>query len=103
MHTWYNYVGDRTTHTVVGDLKVANNIYSPQLHNRRRLFVYLPPSYATGVDHRYPVIYMQDGQNLFDESLSYVGEWQVDETMEALSHAGIEAIVVGIPNTGVHR
>jgi predicted alpha/beta superfamily hydrolase len=103
MHTWYNYVDDRTTHTVVGDLKVADGFYSPQLYNRRRLFVYLPPSYATEVDRRYPVIYMQDGQNLFDESLSYAGEWQVDETMEALSQAGIEAIVVGIANMETRR
>jgi len=103
MHTWHNYVADRTTHTVVGDLKVADNIYSPQLHNRRRLFVYLPPSYTVEADRRYPVVYMQDGQNLFDESLSYAGEWQVDETMEALSRAGIEAIVVGIPNMETRR
>ena len=103
MHTWYNYVAQRTTHTVVGDLKVADNIYSPQLHNRRRLFVYLPPSYAVEADRRYPVLYMQDGQNLFDESLSYAGEWQVDETMEALSREGIEAIVVGVPNAGARR
>ncbi len=103
MHTWYSYVDQRTTHTVVGDLKVADNIYSPQLHNRRRLFVYLPPSYAVEADRRYPVLYMQDGQNLFDESLSYAGEWQVDETMEALSHEGIEAIVVGIANMETRR
>jgi predicted alpha/beta superfamily hydrolase len=103
MHTWDNYVDHRTTHTVVGDLKVAESIYSPQLHNRRRLFVYLPPSYAAEIDRRYPVIYMQDGQNLFDESLSYAGEWQVDETMEALSHVGIEAIVVGIANMETRR
>jgi predicted alpha/beta superfamily hydrolase len=46
---------------------------------------------------------MQDGQNLFDQALSYAGEWQVDETMEMLSREGIEAIVVGVPNAGVHR
>jgi predicted alpha/beta superfamily hydrolase len=103
MHTWYNYADHRTTHTVVGNLKVADNIYSPQLHNRRRLFVYFPPSYAVESERRYPVIYMQDGQNLFDESLSYAGEWQVDETMEALGRTGIEAIVVGIANMETRR
>ena len=46
---------------------------------------------------------MHDGQNLFDEATSYNGEWQVDETMEALSQAGYPAIVVGIPNLGARR
>jgi predicted alpha/beta superfamily hydrolase len=101
-NTWHDYVDERVAHTVVGDLKVRDSVYSQQLHNRRKLYVYLPPSYAAG-ERRYPVIYMQDGQNLFDEPLSYAGEWQVDETMEALSLEGIEAIVVGIPNTGMRR
>jgi predicted alpha/beta superfamily hydrolase len=46
---------------------------------------------------------MQDGQNLFDAATSFAGEWQVDETMEALSQEGLEAIVVGIPNAGEKR
>src|SRR5262249_48414373 len=101
-NTWRNYADRHASHTVVGDLRGLDSIYSPQLRNRRELYVYLPPSYASS-QRRYPVIYMQDGQNLFDEALSYTGEWQVDETMEALSKQGIEAIVVGIPNAGVHR
>jgi predicted alpha/beta superfamily hydrolase len=84
-------------HTVVGTIKVCEQVYSPQLDNSRRLLVYLPPSYAQGT-RRYPVIYMHDGQNLFDAALSFSGEWQVDETLEALSAEGIEAVVVGIPN-----
>src|ERR1044071_4995136 len=99
-NSWQNYVDRCETHTVTGDLKVLDGVYSPQLRNRRALYVYLPPSYAAG-ERRYPALYMQDGQTLFDEALSYAGEWQVDETMEALSQVGIEAIVVGIPNAGV--
>jgi predicted alpha/beta superfamily hydrolase len=64
--------------------------------------VYLPPSYSQS-DKYFPVIYMHDGQNLFDQSTSFAGEWQVDETMEALSHQGYEAIVVGIPNMAHQR
>lgn len=60
------------------------------------LYVYLPPSYETSTT-AYPVLYMHDGQNLFDEATSYSGEWQVDETLEMLSAEGIEMIVVGIP------
>jgi predicted alpha/beta superfamily hydrolase len=102
MHTWYNYAEQRASHTIAGTLLALDGVYSPQLHNRRRLYVHLPPSYAEG-ERRYPVIYMQDGQNLFDQSLSYAGEWQVDETMTALAEEGFEAIVVGIPNMGVRR
>jgi predicted alpha/beta superfamily hydrolase len=102
--SWRNYGEDQGTgeHTVVGMLKVLEGVESPQLGNQRDLLVYLPPSYAGG-NKRYPVIYMQDGQNLFDEATSFAGEWQVDETLEALSREGLEAIVVGIPNMGDRR
>jgi len=89
-------------HTATGDVRVLNELYSPQLHNRREILVYLPPSYAAN-DRRYPVIYMHDGQNLFDDSTSFAGEWGVDETLDGLSQEGIEAIVVGIPNLGTER
>lgn len=46
---------------------------------------------------------MHDGQNIFDEATSYVGEWEVDESMEMLAREGIEAIAVGIPNMGLER
>ena len=101
-NSWHPYAEHPWGHTVVGDVRALDSIYSPELRNRRKLYVYLPPSYANS-DRRYPVIYMQDGQNLFDQMLSYAGEWQVDETMESLSLEGIEAIVVGVPNTGAHR
>lgn len=89
-------------HTVTGDVRVLPAFRSPQLQNERDLLIYLPPSYARS-DRRYPVIYMHDGQNLFDAATGYSGEWQVDETMEALSREGIEAIVVGIPHMGPDR
>ena len=59
------YRGDN--HTVVGALKIAQHVRSPQLNNRRDIIVYLPPSYEQS-DAHYPVIYMQDGQNLFDQA-----------------------------------
>lgn len=68
----------------------------PALGFARTLRVYLPPDYAEG-DRRYPVLYMFDGQNLFDDATSYVGEWGVDESMDALAREdGFAAIVVGI-------
>lgn len=90
-------------HGVVGDLRLAQQVYSPELHNQRDIIVYLPPSYHH-TDRHYPVLYMQDGQNLFDPSTSFAGEWGVDEVMEYLGHAEqLEGIVVGIPNAGPDR
>ncbi|MCA9973338.1 MAG: alpha/beta hydrolase [Anaerolineales bacterium] len=89
--------------SVAGTIRVATAVASPQLHNQRPILVYLPPTYAYG-RRRYPVLYMHDGQNLFDHVTSYAGEWGVDETMEALSRdEGLDAIVVGIPNMGAAR
>lgn len=95
---WQPYPARDTWHepTIVGNLLIKPDFYSPQLDNTRDILVYLPPSYGTD-DRRYPVIYMQDGQNLFDSATSYGGTaWRVDETMEMLAGEGIEAIVVGI-------
>jgi predicted alpha/beta superfamily hydrolase len=74
------------------------------LGRERTLRLYLPPSYATSPQRRYPVIYMHDGQNLFDDATSYVGEWHVDETLNALARThGFEAIVVGVDHGGERR
>ncbi len=81
---------------------MLEGLYSPELDNRRNVITYLPPSYGTG-ERRYPVIYMHDGQNLFDEVTSFAEEWGVDNTMEALGEIGLEAIVVGVFNTGENR
>lgn len=76
------------------------------LGRQRTLRLYLPPGYAHS-DKRYPVIYMHDGQNLFDAATSYAGEWAVDETLNSLAGLAaaerLEAIVVGIDNGGDHR
>lgn len=75
----------------------------PSLGRTRRIWLYLPPDYQSS-RRRYPVIYMQDGQNLFDRATSYAGEWQVDETLNRLAAAGDPgAIVVGIDNGGENR
>jgi predicted alpha/beta superfamily hydrolase len=77
----------------------------PGLDRSRTLRLYLPTRYAeAGNARRYPVIYMHDGQNLFDAATAYAGEWNVDETLNALARAtGFEAIVVGIDNGGDMR
>ena len=105
MADWQDYPEepDAEGHTVVGTVKVLRDVESPQLGNRRDVFAYLPPSYGEG-ERRYPVLYMHDGQNLFDARTAFSEEWHVDATMEeAASRTGLEAIVVGIPNAGEAR
>jgi predicted alpha/beta superfamily hydrolase len=83
-------------------LEVLPNFYSPQLDNRRDVLVQLPASYQQS-DRTYPVLYMQDGQNLFDPGTSYAGDWKLGKVMAVAARNGLEAIVVGIPNMGVQR
>ncbi|MEZ4518887.1 MAG: alpha/beta hydrolase-fold protein [Chloroflexota bacterium] len=100
---YYSIYNPDHGHRVSGTILVAQDIYSRRLENSRDILLYLPPSYETGRG-RYPVIYMHDGQNLFDPATSFAGEWGVDETMEYLAYTeGIEAIIVGVPNMGRHR
>lgn len=67
----------------------------PGLGRERTIRIYLPPGYDAS-RKRYPVLYMHDGQNLFDDATSYVGEWGVDESLDQLAKEGIELIVVGV-------
>jgi predicted alpha/beta superfamily hydrolase len=70
----------------------------------RDVHVYLPPGYETDAGRSYPVLYMQDGQNVFDPG-SVGKEWQLDETADALIDAGqIEPlVVVAVANTKNRR
>lgn len=92
----------RRWHAQKGRLVVLPAVQSSQLDNRRDLYVYVPAAPTRG-DCRYPVIYMQDGQNLFDPALSFAGTWGVDEALRWASGRGLDAIVVGIPNLGAAR
>jgi predicted alpha/beta superfamily hydrolase len=85
-----------------GKVSIVKDVASPQLNNKRALRIYLPPSYAENPAKRYPVLYMHDGQNLFDaKTAAYGVEWRVDETINSLVAMGNmdEVIVVGIDNT----
>lgn len=82
---------------------LASELDMPGLDRKRKVRLYLPPGYATS-GKRYPVLYMHDAQNLFDNATSYSGEWKIDETMDALSKSGkLELIVVGIDNGQAKR
>ncbi|MBC8088823.1 MAG: alpha/beta hydrolase [Phycisphaerae bacterium] len=82
---------------------ISDSFAIPGLNRTRRVWVYLPAGYDTGTQ-RYPVMYLQDGQNVFDAATSFAGEWGVDETLDSLASRGVAgAIVVAIDNDGSHR
>ena len=76
--------------------------FIPQLNRTRRVWVYLPPTYNSS-SRKYPVLYMHDGQNVFDDATSFSGEWGVDEALDTLGLKTKECIVVGIDNGGDKR
>ena len=77
---------------------IEEEFYMPLLDRYKGIRIYLPPGYESSIE-RYPVIYMHDGQNLFDKSTAYLDEWEVDETFNILSSQhGFNAIVIGIDN-----
>jgi enterochelin esterase-like enzyme len=90
-----------------GDLRL-HEFRSRIFRNSRFLRVWLPPGYddAENAGRRYPVLYLNDGQNLFEVSTAFAGvEWQVDEKADRLIREGAvpPLIVVGIDNTGKDR
>ncbi len=80
-------------------VKIIDTAFNiPQLNRKRRIWVYLPKTY-TYSSKTYPVLYMHDGQNLFNEQTAFSGEWGVDECLDSLQQlTGKECIVVGIDN-----
>jgi predicted alpha/beta superfamily hydrolase len=90
-----------------GDLRL-HAFRSRTFRNTRFLRVWLPPGYddASNSVRRYPVLYLNDGQNLFESSTSFTGvEWQVDETADRLIREGVvpPMIIVGLDNAGKDR
>jgi predicted alpha/beta superfamily hydrolase len=93
-------------HTLTGNIKRHRAFPSKILGNRRDVLVYLPPGYRRFSRRRYPVLYLQDGQNIFDAATSFSGvEWGVDETAERLIRKNLiePTIIVAIANTGENR
>ncbi len=86
-------------HTASGQVHMMDTaFFMPQLNRTRRIWIYLPEGYSK-TKTRYPVLYMHDGQNIFDAATSAYGEWGVDECLDSLVKAGKPTcIVVGIDN-----
>jgi len=85
------------------NLRKHENFRSRFLRNQRDLIVYRPPGYDAQRDRRFPVLYLHDGQNLFDGATSFIPgmDWQVGQTADAgISDGTVEPlIIVGMYNT----
>ena len=97
----------REAHTLTGTVERHPEFRSEILGGTRRVWVCLPPSYAREPGRRFPVLYLQDAQNVFDGATAFLAgkEWEVDETVERLVGEGrIEPlVVVAVDNGGERR
>lgn len=95
---WEDIAGN---HTITPNVHILNsNFLIPQLNRSRRIWIVLPTDYAIS-EQEYPVVYLHDGQNLFDAASSFAGEWRIDEAMISPNMTGCkQAIFVGIDNGG---
>jgi len=102
--TWEDLGGGNGSTAAPNVQILSSNFFMPQLNRSRRIWLYLPPDYQT-TTKRYPVLYMHDGQNLFDSKTAFGGnEWKVDESLNTLHQQGdYGCIVVGIDNGGAER
>ena len=97
-----DHPAEQKKHTASANVHIVSEKFDiPQLGRQRRIWIYLPADYATS-NKKYPVIYMHDGQNLFDDYTSGYGEWGIDEILDKLP-AKEESIVVGIDHGGEYR
>jgi predicted alpha/beta superfamily hydrolase len=93
-------------HTITGNIQRHKAFESRTLGNRRDVLVYLPTGYRRFLRRRYPVLYLQDGQNVFDAATAFGGvEWNVDETAQRLTRKRLiePLIIVAVNNTGTER
>ena len=93
-------------HTLTGNIQAHPQFPSRVLRNNRDVLVYLPRGYRRSFRRRYPVLYLHDGQNMFDAATSFAGvEWNADESAERLTKQKLmePTILVAVANTGKNR
>src|SRR3954468_11467670 len=93
-------------HTLTGNIHHHTHFRSQILRNDRDIWVYLPRGYRRQRGQRYPVLYLHDGQNLFDAATAFAGvEWGVDETAQLLIRKKLiePLIIVAVSNMGEDR
>ena len=93
--------------SLTGNIKIHEGFASKALGNSRTISVYLPPGYDDAKSRQYPVLYMHDGQNVFDGMRSFIPnqEWKADESAESMINAKLiePIIIVAIDNGGMKR
>ncbi|MBL0046792.1 MAG: hypothetical protein IPP32_01655 [Bacteroidetes bacterium] len=104
IENWKSLGSDAGLFNVPQAFVFSDNFPMNKQNKTRRVWVYLPSDYAASPNKRYPVLYMQDGQNIFSASTAANGEWEVDETLSELEKKGdFGVIVVAIDNGGSER
>ncbi|MBK6785622.1 MAG: phosphonate ABC transporter ATP-binding protein [Saprospiraceae bacterium] len=100
---WEDISGQSTSTASPQVSVLSSSFFMPQFNTSRKIWLYLPRDYQT-TSKKYPVLYMHDGQNLFDKKTSFLNEWRVDESMDSLFLTGdYGCIIVGIENGGSSR
>ena len=87
--------------SLTGNIQTLKAFVNPQFKRVDDIAIYFPPSYQKNSKKLYPVLYVLDGQNVFDAATAYSSEWQLDEIVEQLiaQHKLEEMIVVAVPNS----
>lgn len=101
---WKDKFSKKAISTASKNVKIISEKFPlTELGKTRKVWIYLPENYSTSMK-KYPVIYMHDGQNLFDVLTGPFGEWGVDECLDTLSQKlNFDVIVVAIDNGGADR
>jgi predicted alpha/beta superfamily hydrolase len=82
---------------------VSPAFFSPELKKNRRVVALLPHNYDAQTEKRYPVLYLQDAQNLFDDKSPY-GNWGIDKKLAVLAEQGMgDVIVIAVDHAGETR
>jgi predicted alpha/beta superfamily hydrolase len=100
---WKDQFKEKTVnHTAGPHVKIIDTAFRmPQLNRNRRVWIYLPEEYSNSeLNLRFPVLYLHDGQNIFDDATSFAGEWGVDECIDSMKK---KCIVVAIDNGAGNR
>jgi predicted alpha/beta superfamily hydrolase len=101
IRAWQDQFTGSKASTASPQVKILTNDFKiPQLNRTRRIWIYLPEGYQQSGE-KYPVLYMHDGQNLFEDTSSFSGEWGIDEYLDSVRSG--KYIVIGIDNGGMQR
>lgn len=103
VEAWKDNFGSKK-HTASSNVYIIDTAFLiPQLNRTRRIWAYLPADYKTS-NERYPVLYMHDGQELFDAATASFGEWGIDECLDTLfRNRRQQCIIIGIDNSTTKR